>query len=282
VTVTENEFSGAFSTAFDAYAGPGPGPGPVPGDCAWPLDPACLTAEWDAFPPEVQGRAHALAATTLRRLSGYRVGGCPITVRPCIRGCLNSALLAERGWGPSQLADGSWVNSCGCQTDCSCTALCEVRLAAPVGPITWVKVDGVVVPPEDYRVDGDRLVWTGSGECPWPICQDLASDDTEVGTFAVRYLNAHAPDALAAYAAGVLAMEFAKACTGGKCRLPANVTSVSRQGVSYEMTAGSFPSGRTGIREIDAWLGLWNPEGMRQASTVWWPGKRDPRRVASR
>jgi hypothetical protein len=75
-------------------------------------------------------------------------------------------------------------------------------------------------------------------------------------------------------------MEFAKACTGGKCRLPANVTSVSRQGVAYEIAAGTFPEGTTGIREVDAWIGLWNPEGRRQSTQVWWPGKKTPRVVA--
>lgn len=248
-------------------------------DCEWPIDASCSQDEWDGYPPEVQARAGGLATATLRRLSGFRVGGCPITVRPCVLGCWDASLYRARAWGPSQLADGSWVNSCGCTTDCSCTALCEVRLASPVGPVSWVKVDGAEVPATDYRVDGDRLVWIGSSDCPWPVCQDMTADDSEVGTFAVRYLPGHPPDAMAQYAAGVLALEFAKACTGGKCRLPANVTSVTRQGVSFEVTAGTFMLGVTGLREVDAWIGLWNPHHLRQSSQVWWPGKRDPRMV---
>lgn len=255
-------------------------------ECLWPIDASCAQEEWNAFPEEVRTRAAALSSATLRRLSGYRVGGCPITVRPCVRSCWDRYPLGylgvARAWGPSQLADGSWVNTCGCTTDCSCTALCEVRLAAPVGTVFEVKVDGAAIPVTDYRVDGDRLVWTGSDACPWPTCQDMAADDTEVGTFAVRYLNAYAPDALASYAAGVLAVEFAKACTGGKCRLPTNVVSVVRQGVAFEVSAGTFPNGTTGIREVDTWIGLWNPHGMRQVSSVWYPGKRDPRVVAPR
>ena len=253
-------------------------------DCTWPIDPACSPTEWEAFPPEVQARASGLATATLRRLSGYRVGGCPIIVRPCVQSCVRSWSQVQgwawRGWGPAQLADGTWVNACGCQTDCSCTSLCEVVLAAPVGPVSWVKVDGVDVPPADYRIDGNRLVWTGDGECPWPACQDMTADETEPDTFAISYLNAHAPDALAAYAAGVLAMEFAKACTGSKCRLPATVTAVTRQGVSFDLAAGSFGGGLTGIREVDAWIGLWRPEGSpSRASTVWYPGIRTPRVV---
>jgi hypothetical protein len=250
-------------------------------DCIWPIDASCAQADWDALSPELQQRSAALATATLRRLTGYRVGGCPIVVRPCVQSCVYFAsLTVARGWGPAQLADGTWVNSCGCNTECSCTALCEVVLSAPVGPITWVKVDGVEVPTTDYRVDGNRLVWVGAGACPWPACQDMTADDTQVGTFAVSYLNGHAPDALAAYAAGVLALEFAKACSGSKCRLPSTVTAVSRQGVSFELAAGAFGNGLTGIREIDAWIGLWRPEGSpKRASSVWWPGMRSPRVV---
>lgn len=246
-------------------------------DCLWPLDPGCLGADWDALDPAVQQRAHGLATATLRRLSGYRVGGCPITVRPCAKSCATPALLATRGWGPHQLADGTWVNSCGCTTDCSCTSLCEVVLRPPVGEVIEVLVDGLRV--TNYRVDdGNRLVWVGEDPCPWPVCQDMAAPINHPGTFAVTYLNAHAPDALAAYAAGVLAMEFARACTGGKCRLPASVTAVTRQGVSFEVTAGAFPSGNTGIREVDAWIGLWRPEGSpTRAATVWYPNQRSPR-----
>lgn len=275
--MTENQFSSAFSSAFDAPA--------AVDDCAWPIDASCAQDEWDAFPPAVQVRAAGLATATLRRLSGYRVGGCPITVRPCVRSCWDSVPAyygMGPGWAPRQLADGSWTNSCGCTTECSCTALCEVVLAAPVGPISWVKVDGTDLLPTEYRVDGNRLVWTGEGECPWPACQDMAADETAENTFALRYLNAHAPDGLAQYAAGVLAVEFAKACTGGKCRLPASVTSLSRQGVSYDIAAGTFPDGSTGIREVDAWIGLWRPEGSpTRQSTVWFPGQRYPRVVGA-
>jgi len=249
-------------------------------DCDWPIDAGCLTEEWEATAPAVQARAQALASTTLRRLSGYRVGGCPITVRPCLRSCVNTAVLTGRGWGPTRLADGSWVNSCGCAAECSCTSLCEIVLRPPVGPVSWVKVDGLEMLTTDYRVDGNRLLWTGVGECPWPVCQDMAADENDPDTFAVRYLPAHAPDSLAAYAAGVLAMEFAKACTGSKCRLPATVTAVTRQGVSFDLAAGAFGNGLTGIREVDAWIGLWRPEGSpTRATTVWTPNARLPRVV---
>jgi len=249
---------------------------PVTTECDWPLDPGCLGTDWDALDPALQDRATTLAVATLRRLSGYRVGGCPVTVRPCTKACITPYTVASipfyRGWGPAQLADGTWVNTCGCHnTECSCVALCEVVLAPPVGPVSWVMVDGTVVNPTDYRVDANRLVWVGTGDCPWPACQDMTLTDDKPGTFAVRYLNAYAPDAMAQWAAGRMAMEFAKACIGGKCRLPANVVQVTRAGMTYDIAPGSFPGGFTGIREVDAWIALWNPTPIRQQSQVWSP-----------
>lgn len=252
--------------------------------CPWPVDPGCLGDDWDALDESVQDRSLALASATLRRLTGYQVGGCPITVRPCKAGCVGYGYHIPAYWDMAgawgaggfwpHIESGVWVNSCGCTTDCACETLCEIALPAPVGRVDEVKVDGQVVDPADYRVDGNRVVWVGSTDCPWPTCQDMAAADTEVGTFSITYLNSYPVDSLGAYAAGILAFEFAKACIGsGKCRLPAGVTTVTRQGVSYDIASGSFPNGMTGIREVDAYIALWNPKGLRQPVAVWYPGK---------
>jgi len=259
-------------------------PEPIPGysGCMWPVDPACLTAEWDAFDQSVRDRALALASATLYRLTGYRVGGCPITVRPCKAGCAGTVpsyfSYGANAWmNPHIGLSGSWINSCGCTTDCSCTVLCELELPAPVAEVTQITLDGEVVDPANYRVDGNRVVWTGTEECPWPTCQDMTANCGDTGSFCVTYLNSYAVDGLGAYAAGILAMEFARACSGGKCRLPSTVTSLSRQGVTFELSVGSFPGGFTGIREVDAFIAMWNPGNLRQQTTVWSPDLREPR-----
>lgn len=246
------------------------------GGCVWPVDSACLTDEWDAFSAEVQARALGLASATLERLTGYRVRNCPITVRPCKRGCSpESSYLNQievgRNFTPHINTFGNWVNSCGCTTDCACTALCEVVLPTPVGRVDEVKVNGSVV--TDWRVDGDRLVWTGTTACPWPACQDLALPDTEDNTFSITYLNAYPVDALGSYAAGLLAVEYGRACSGGSCRLPLGVTMIVRQGITMEIASGAFPGGATGIREVDAFIALWNPQGLRQGTTVYSPDR---------
>lgn len=250
--------------------------------CPWPIDPACFTDEWDLIDPTIQARAIALASSTLYRLTGYRVGGCPITVRPCRSSCVNGPVTS---WYPTAWmyphinTAGLWVNSCGCTTDCSCTALCEVELPAPVASVSEITLDGAVIPDTDYRVDGNRVVWTGAGDCPWPVCQDMTVACGEDGSFCITYMNTYPVDSLGAYAAAVLAMEFAQACIGNSCRLPATVTQITRQGVSFEITSGTFPGGVTGIREVDAYIGLWNPGALRQETQVWSPDLRSPRVV---
>jgi len=264
-------------------------PTPTPGydGCEWPLDPACFDEEWEALDSETKARAQSLASATLHRLSGYRVGGCPVTVRPCKPNCASgftmpSWAMMGGAWGLGFRPlnwNGVWVNSCGCRTDCGCTALCDLTLPAPVGVVYEVKLNGTVLDPTQYRVDGTDLVFVGGGECPWPVCQDLDKPDTEDGTFSVTFLNSYPPDQAAAYACAVLAMEFAKACAGLSCRLPPGVTTVARQGLTFTIPTGSFPDGLTGIREVDAWLALWNPDGIRQAPKVWSPDIRTPRVV---
>lgn len=246
-------------------------PEPIEGyhGCEWPVDPACLGDTWAALDPDIQERSQALAGETLRRLTGYRVGGCPVTVRPCNVACYTGYGYGgwlDRGWGPINLG-GRWVNTCSCASACGCSAP-SLRLPAPVGEVYEVLIDGDAF--TDYLVSGDSLIRTDGEQ--WPTTQDLTLADTEVGTWAVTYLNSYPVDALGAYAAGVLAVEFSKACTTGKCRLPNTVTSVARQGVTFEIPLGAFPGGVTGIKEVDAYISLWNPNHIRQAPGIYYPG----------
>lgn len=237
----------------------------------WPVDHGCCD-NWNDYPPEVQNRADALAAQTMRMLTGYSVGGCPVTLRPCSISCASQA--AGWDWVGSTFTPhinglGQWVNACGCSGGCGCVALSTVRLGG-YGTVTEVKVDGAVLPPTSYRVqNGSDLVRLDGGD--WPACQDMALDDTQVGTFSVKIQRGAAVDGLGSYAAGVLACEYAKSCSGQKCRLPANATNVVRQGIAIDLTPGAFPSGLTGIREVDLVIQRYNPHGLKMPSMIWSP-----------
>jgi hypothetical protein len=245
------------------------------------MDPACATAEWDAYDADVKERALLLASATLSRLTGGRVSNCPITVRPNAdagRCWLYRPDYLNLSYGaPFNPINwrGEWMNCVPCDPEGT-----GIPLPEPVSRVDEVKVNGSVIDPSQYTVVSDELVWVGEGDAPWPKSQDVTKPDTEPGTFSVTYLNAYPVDALGAYAVGLLALEYAKSCTGGsKCRLPSNVTNIVRQGVSMQIVTGAFPGGLTGIREVDAYTALWNPGKLVAAPTVWTPDMARARRV---
>lgn len=307
--MAENQFSAAFSPAFDSDdVGPGPGPDPIPAgttvlcypdgtdwSCAYSTE-ELEAMRGDADIVKVMERSEALAWYTLASLTAYQIGVCVTTVRPCavrceapgtwttstVRGGSYSSLptLSIGTFTPHINTAGIWVNACGCRSvdDCSCTALCEVVLPGPVGGIESVTLDGIQLAATDYRVDnGNRLVRT-DGEC-WPSCQDFATSAGDVGLW-VRYYRGAAPNPLTQYAAGVLATEFYKACSGKGCRLPSGVTSVTRLGVSYSVIGGSFPGGITGIHEVDAVIRIFNPYGLISPPRVISPDRRPARQTS--
>ena len=215
--------------------------------------------------PYMVERAEALAGQTLRMLTLNRVGGLPITVMPCSRTCRHPYGFSGYSlvpFHPVLMDSGAYAN-CFCGSGCGCSRADAVTLTAPVGRIDEVKVDGVVLASTTYHVeDGNRLVrLDGKG---WPPCSGA--------NFTVTYLNGHEVDELGQYIGGLLALEFLNAMTSSKkCRLPANVTTVSRQGISMELSTGMFPDGTTGIKEVDAYLMQWNPYGLRDRPQVYSP-----------
>lgn len=235
---------------------------------------------WGDLDDDLLCRAIDLAWMTLRSLSGGLVGNCPVLVRPCLSApcsaCADGPLLKPRLVKTGD-CETCWTNVPACGGDgCSCGSLSEIVLPGLVAEVWQVRIDGVALPVTSYRVDnGNRLVRT-DGQA-WPSCQymdrDVASQDPVVaqGTMGVWYVPGVKPSAAGLWAAGVLTCEFAKACSGAKCRLPSAVTSISRQGVSMEISGGMFPDGMTGIREVDAYLTAINPHAHRTPPRVWSP-----------
>lgn len=244
--------------------------GPVEVDVCWEVDTGCCTG-FDDYDPDVQDRAIALATSTLRALTGYQVGGCPRTVRPCTNGC-------DSNYGNAAFYSGSFypLNWNGVWTNCGCGGGCihnGLELPKPVGRIDRVTIDGVDLDPDEYRIiDGNILIRT-DGQ-PWPTTQDMTKPDTEDGTWSITYLNAYPVDVNASYAAGLLACEYAKACSGGSCSLPSGVREIARQGITMTIAPGAFPNGLTGIRVVDAFIRVWNPHALKMPSSVVVPGRK--------
>jgi hypothetical protein len=241
----------------------------LPEECWGEVATGCC--DLTQYPKDVQDRAIALAVQSLRFLTAYRVGGCPVTVRPCGSPCGH-----DPDWMHPVLYAGAWLNrTCGCGTR-RCAPSYQVQLDIPVGRVDEVLVDGVALPQASYRVDDERWLVRLDGQ-QWPLDQDLDAPVTAEGTFAVTYLRAYPVDGLGALAAGVLACEFAKACTGSKCALPSGVTQIVRQGISMNLMPGLFPDGMTGLREVDSFIARWNPNRLREGPSVWSPDLRSHR-----
>lgn len=251
-------------------------------DCVLPIDTGCC-ADWATYDAVVQDRAVALASMALRALTGYRVGNCPIMLRPCGERCWNARtwqtfpVAAGGEWAGSggfnpTVIDGAWFNvGCGCQANpCSCSRLCEIVLPWGISPPIKVWVDGAELDPSAYRVDnGNRLVRTD--EFCWPVCQEMRLPYTAEGTFAVEYTPGYPLGAAGEAALGTLACEYAKACSGQDCALPYNALQVQRLGVTVDLARSSFPDGLTSIPEVDAFIKRWNPYALAAPSMVWSP-----------
>jgi hypothetical protein len=140
-----------------------------------------------------------------------------------------------------------------------------------VGYVVSVRVDGVDLLPSAYQVeDGTRLVRLDGKS--WPAC---AGDH-----FTVTYLQGYEVDELGEFVGGILANEFLMALTDErKCRLPAETTSIARQGMNLTLETGLFPNGQTGIREVDLYIQMWNPNLLKVKPRVYSPDYKRPRTV---
>lgn len=239
---------------------------PVPSPCSWPVDRECLPAVDGAAEQASRDAAEDMAVEVLWRLSGRQFGVCPVIIRPCPTSC-GTGGSASFGWYPV-LDGGIWRNiPCGCTGDCRRSGPTVVHLPGPVQSIVAVTINGVLQNSVDYRLEGDLLYRVGGAI--WPD-QNLQAPLDEPGTWSIEYMRGTPVPAGVGVLVGKLALEFYSACQGGKCRLPATVRSVSRNGVTYQVAdpGAVYDRGYTGITEIDLWLASVNPNKLQRRASV--------------
>jgi hypothetical protein len=228
----------------------------------------------------VTGDAVTMATEVLWQLSGQRFGLCEVTLRPCRNDCAEGYGTFDQWWpgvggsfrsggGPRPWwFNGVWANVCGgCGGSCSCTLLDEALLPAPTREVVEVRLDGIVMDPSLYRVDENRKLVRTDGQL-WPMCQDMALDDSQPGTWSVTITVGEDVPALARRAVGELAAEFAKDCAGEECQVPYDVTSLNRQGISLSFGNPNVekidPLIRLlGLRMVRLFLATYNPGNLR-------------------
>ena len=225
--------------------------------------------EWEAYDAELQTRALSLAWGTIRALTGGMVGGCPVEMRPCLTTDPCSICMGGT-WHPFIDSNGNWRNCDLRRTmSCSCCDMAEISFPGRAAALEYVTIDGYYLDNRTFRIDnGNKLVrQDGRG---FPRCQNLGAPAGAIGTMVVSYYPGILPTEAGLWAIGVLGCEFAKACSGGKCRLPGGVTALVRQGLSFTIAASMFDGG-TGIREVDAYVNSVNPNKLSGPSLVWSP-----------
>lgn len=221
-----------------------------------------------AVKPETLSEGMLYASNLLFEWTGkqWNGGGCTRRFRPTGDRCL-------RG----RLAYG-----------CYCLDAIELT-GRPVQSIESVTIDGTVVDPARYvlvdnrylaarLVDGVRL--------SWPCCQDVTLPADAAGAFEIVYKHGSPPPYGGKRAAAILGYELGLLWTPDckqKCRLPASVTSRSRQGVTETGIAGRdlFAEGWTGLREVDAWLGALRYGAKHESAAVLVPRSRGEGRLPS-
>lgn len=249
-----------------------PDPSTDPGT-GWAPDLTCCS-DWASYDPAVQARAVTLAVGTLWVLTGRRFGFTTVTARPCnvprqmpLYQTYPVNVINPWGTGDSQywgpyIVNGEWHNA-GCGGIDCCQYQCGFPLDGPVGSVSEVSIDGVILDPSKYVVDNNYILRRIDGDC-WPFCTD---------TFLVTYQRGTAVPAIANIALGDLVCEYAKACAGSACALPSRITSLTRQGVSvdFEDPKQFADIGLTNVASVDRVVALLNPGGIQEAPVVMSP-----------
>lgn len=226
--------------------------------------------------------ACAQASDILYMLSGRQYGGlCERTFRPMARPI--SWTVAEWSQYFESLSgsnySASWGTCFGGYHD-ACRNPPQIDLGAfPLRQIIQVKIDGTVIPANEYRIDNSRLlvrVMPTANSTPtvrwgWPTCQNLELPDTEVNTFSVDAKYGMEPPSSGVAAAVALAGELALAHASQPNRLPARLISITRQGVSMAvMDPMQFlDHGLTGVYEADIFIRAANPQRQRRRPRVY-------------
>lgn len=256
---------------------------------AWPVIWQCdVTSDDDAL----QQVAVDAATQVLYALTGRQFGSCQVTLRPCRDSCQEVpwpggdwALWPGRGvWPQPALIAGLWYNlTCGsCGTNCSCTTISEVTLPAPVMSVQEVRVDGQVLVTGAYRVDDNRTLVRIDGGV-WPRCNDLSRADTQTGTWSVTATYGREVPTLARIAMGELACEFMRGLRGEDCRLPRQLASLTRQGVSIQFpnVTELLTEGRLGLYFGDLAIATYNPSHLHRRARTFSIDRATPRRVGT-
>lgn len=223
--------------------------------CPWPLDPnTCQIVDLEPDSPLFLDSV-AAASSIMTRLSAYTIGLCGAELRPL-------SLCPE------------------CRTWC-CGGADAIYLvgpfSVPVWDVTRVRLGADEYPTTSWRFDRDSRMLYRVPPDVWPKRDEKWSNAGEGEAFVVDVEIGTPPDAWALDVASRLVKELYLSCTGAKCRLPSNTTSVTSQGITVRLRDDEI---NTFIPELAAWVHAVNPHGARLPGAVFSPDLAAARRGA--
>lgn len=198
------------------------------------------------------------ASYILYNLTGQKFGGVRTTTETyCQSQCGDTSNTVT-----PVVTYGEIQNCCGASSCNGCAHTLWLR-GDPIVNILSVTVGGTrVVPLDDVEIIDRRQIAPARG-C-WGTCDDIT----------VSYQYGDVPPAAGVNAATELANQFIWGATGDdRCELPAHVTSVTRQGVSWTLLDNQdfLEKGRTGIYLVDLFIAAVNPDKARKRPRVFSP-----------
>lgn len=175
-------------------------------------------------------------------------------------------LAASRGaWIPAypDTSGGAIVNVCSNSGCNGCWHTLRLR-NTPVVNVSAVSVADRAIPLSDVAIiDSSQIAPMPASGC-WGSCGDIT----------VTYQYGAPPPSAGVMAATDLANQFLWAMSDDdRCTLPARVTSISRQGVSWTLIDQQefLQDGRTGIYSVDLFIKTVNPNGAQRRPRVFSP-----------
>jgi hypothetical protein len=214
--------------------------------CPWPVDAeSCGLADLDTEDP-IFIASVATASSIMTRLSAYTVGTCDAEIRP--------------------------LNQCReCRSWC-CGGGDSLPLKGPFSTSVWdvtrVRLGADEYPDTSWRYDRPSSTLYRVPPDVWPKKDEKWSDAGEGEAFVVDAEIGTPPDAWALDVAARLVKELYLSCTGAKCRLPSNVTTVTAQGITVRLRDDEV---NTFIPELGAWMASVNPHNARLPGAVFSP-----------
>lgn len=203
----------------------------------------------------------------------------------------NSVLFVKTQRIFTGVCEDEWrPTGCGCRNRyvCLCSHYSEIELRfQPALAVSEVRIDGAILAasaytlgdPNEPRFEGRLFRLDG---LPWPTVQDIALPVTQEDTWQISYTWGTPPPAGGDHMVEILACEYVKAWSGGKCRLSGTVSQITRENVTQIMRdrLAAIEAGRLGIDEIDQWIAAINPSGADRTPRVLTPEQfgldRDP------